>query len=196
MGSIAWDIIMSFLWIALSLSSLLPTPSLSSISPLLRHIDNNNQDGPHFRSFLFPSSLRSVNTHQIQTSPTTIEAQRTSLSPKNVLPSDLSSSSVPVIYNPGMSGPEISQPSFSVPEISHPRLSVHEVSQSSLSVPEISQPSLSVPKISHPSLSVQEISHSQSMENMKISESSQLSRNSLQPFTVELHPEEELVRSG
>merc|ERR1711970_152271 len=176
MGSIAWDIIMSFLWIALSLSSLLPTPSLSSISPLLRHIDNNNQDGPHFRSFLFPSSLRSVNTHQIQTSPTTIEAQRTSLSPKNVLPSDLSSSSVPVIYDPGMSGPEISQPSFSVPDISQPRLSV--------------------PEISHPSLSVQEISQSQSLENMEISESSQISRNSLQPFTVELHPEEELVRSG
>merc|ERR1711970_596026 len=129
MGSIAWDIIMSFLWIALSLSSLLPTPSLSSISPLLRHIDNNNQDGPHFRSFLFPSSLRHVNAHQFQTIPTS-ELQKTSYS--------------------SLSVPEISPSSLSVPEIPHSSLSVPEISHSSLSVPEIFHSSLGVPEISHP----------------------------------------------
>merc|ERR1711970_431756 len=121
MGSIAWDIIMSFLWIALSLSSLLPTPSLSSISPLLRHIDNNNQDGPHFRSFLFPSSPRHVNTPKVQTIPTS-ELQKISHS----------SLSVPEISHSSLVVPEISHPNLVVPEISHPNLS--EISHSSLSV--------------------------------------------------------------
>merc|ERR1712013_841135 len=134
MGSAGLDIIMSFLWIALSLSSLLLTPSLSSISPILRHIDNNNQEGPHFRSFLVPSSLRSVTTHQVQTIPTS-ELQKTSLSPKNVL-------------------------------------------------------------TSYPSLSVPGLSHTHSLENLEILENPQLTRNSLDTFTVELHPEEELARSG
>merc|ERR1712013_276904 len=154
MGSAGLDIIMSFLWIALSLSSLLLTPSLSSISPILRHIDNNNQEGPHFRSFLVPSSLRSVTTHQVQTIPSS-ELQKTSLSPKNILQS---------------------HPSLSVPEISHPNLSVSE--------------------ISHPGLSAPELSHTNSLENLEIIENPQLTRNSLETFTVELHPEEELARSG
>merc|ERR1719317_1026366 len=98
---------MSFLWIALSLSSLLLTPCLSSISPILRHIDNNNQEGPHFRSFLVPSSLRSLTTHQVQTIPTS-ELQKTSLSPKNVLTS-----------YPSLSVPEISHPGLSAPGLSH-----------------------------------------------------------------------------
>merc|ERR1712013_455856 len=144
MGSAGLDIIMSFLWIALSLSSLLLTPSLSSISPILRHIDNNNQEGPHFRSFLVPSSLRSVTTHQVQTIPTS-ELQKTSLSPKNVL---------------------------------------------------TSYPSLSVSEISHPSFSAPGLSHTHSLENLEILENPQLTRNSLDTFTVELHPEEELARSG
>merc|ERR1719317_1557203 len=114
---------MSFLWIALSLSSLLLTPCLSSISPILRHIDNNNQEGPHFRSFLVPSSLRSLTTHQVQTIPTS-ELQKTSLSPKNVL-------------------------------------------------------------TSYPSLSVPEISLTHSLENLEIIENPQLTRNSLETFTVE-----------
>merc|ERR1712013_22673 len=164
MGSAGLDIIMSFLWIALSLSSLLLTPSLSSISPILRHIDNNNQEGPHFRSFLVPSSLRSVTTHLVQTIPSS-ELQKTSLSPKNILQS---------------------HPSLSVPEISHPNLSVSEISHHDLYVSEISHPSLSAP----------ELSHTNSLENLEIIENPQLTRNSLETFTVELHPEEELARSG
>merc|ERR1712013_136924 len=174
MGSAGLDIIMSFLWIALSLSSLLLTPSLSSISPILRHIDNNNQEGPHFRSFLVPSSLRSVTTHQVQTIPSS-ELQKTSLSPKNILQS---------------------HPSLSVPEISHPDLSVSEISHHDLSVSEISHHDLYVSEISHPSLSAPELSHTNSLENLEIIENPQLTRNSLETFTVELHPEEELARSG
>merc|ERR1719369_1258741 len=169
---------MSFLWIALSLSlslsSLLPTPSLSSISPILRHIDNNNPDGPHFRSFLFPRSLRHVNTHKAQTIPTS-ELQKTSYSSLVV--------------------PEISHSSLVVPEISH--LNLSEIYHSSLSVPEVSQPILSVPEIPHPSSNVPEIPHSQSLDKLEILENSlEILENSLQTFTVELHPEEELVRSG
>merc|ERR1711970_776569 len=176
MGSIAWDIIMSFLWIALSLSSLLPTPSLSSISPILRHIDNNNQDGPHFRSFLFPSSLRHVNTHKVQTIPTS-ELQK--------------------ISHSSLSVPGISHSSLSVPEISLSSLSVPEISHSSLSVPKVSQPILSVAEIPHPSYNLPEIPHSQSLDKLEILENSlEKLENSLQTFTVELHPEEELVRSG
>merc|ERR1719244_936000 len=155
---------MSFHWIALSLSlsSLLPTPSLSSISPILRHIDNNNPDGPHFRSFLFPSSLRHVNTHKVTTIPT----------------SEL--------------------------QISHSSLSVPEISHSTLSVPKASQPIVSVPEIPHPSSNVPEIPHSQSLDKLEILENSleklenslEILEKSLQTFTVELHPEEELVRSG
>merc|ERR1711970_1528699 len=141
MGSIAWDIIMSFLWIALSLSSLLPTPSLSSISPLLRHIDNNNQDGPHFRSFLFPSSLRHVNTHKVQTIPTS-ELQKTSHSSLSV--PEISHSNLFEISHSSLSVPEISHSSLVVPEISHPNLS--EISSPTLSVPEISHSTLSVPQ--------------------------------------------------
>merc|ERR1719228_2137441 len=99
---------MSFLWIALSLSSLLPTPSLSSISPILRHIDNNNQEGPHFRSFLFPSSLRHVNTHKVRTIPTS-ELQKISHS----------TLSVPKVSQPILSVPEIPHPSSNVPQIPH-----------------------------------------------------------------------------
>merc|ERR1711970_1016781 len=191
MGSIAWDIIMSFLWIALSLSSLLPTPSLSSISPILRHIDNNNQDGPHFRSFLFPSSLRHVNTHKVQTIPTS-ELQKTSHS----------SLSVPEISHSSLVVPEISHPNLS--EISSPTLSVPEISHSTLSVPKVSQPILSAPEIPHQSSNVPEIPHSQSLDNLEILENNleklenslEILENSLQTFTVELHPEEELVRSG
>merc|ERR1712013_161847 len=164
MGSAGLDIIMSFLWISLSLSSLLLTPSLSSISPILRHIDNNNQEGPHFRSFLVPSSLRSVTTHQVQTIPSS-ELQKTSLSPKNILQS-------------------------------HPSLSVSEISHHDLSVSEISHHDLYVSEISHPSLSAPELSHTNSLENLEIIENPQLTRNSLETFTVELHPEEELARSG
>merc|ERR1712013_605493 len=174
MGSAGLDIIMSFLWISLSLSSLLLTPSLSSISPILRHIDNNNQEGPHFRSFLVPSSLRSVTTHLVQTIPSS-ELQKTSLSPKNILQS---------------------HPSLSVPEISHPDLSVSEISHHDLSVSEISHHDLYVSEISHPSLSAPELSHTNSLENLEIIENPQLTRNSLETFTVELHPEEELARSG
>merc|ERR1712013_391854 len=174
MGSAGLDIIMSFLWIALSLSSLLLTPSLSSISPILRHIDNNNQEGPHFRSFLVPSSLRSVTTHQVQTIPSS-ELQKTSLSPKNILQS---------------------HPSLSVPEISHHDLSVSEISHHDLSVSEISHHDLYVSEISHPSLSAPELSHTNSLENLEIIENPQLTRNSLETFTVELHPEEGLARSG
>merc|ERR1711892_740936 len=50
---------MSFLRIALF--SILAVPALSSINPILRAIDSNNKDGPHFRSFLFPNSYRAVN---------------------------------------------------------------------------------------------------------------------------------------
>merc|ERR1712123_474747 len=50
---------MSFLWIALF--SILAVPALSSVNPILRAIDSNNKDGPHFRSFLFPNSHRAVN---------------------------------------------------------------------------------------------------------------------------------------
>merc|ERR1711892_1621513 len=50
---------MSFLRIALF--SILAVPALSSINPILRAIDSNNKDGPHFRSFLFPNSHRAVN---------------------------------------------------------------------------------------------------------------------------------------
>jgi len=42
------------------LFSILAVPALSSINPILRAIDSNNKDGPHFRSFLFPSSHRAV----------------------------------------------------------------------------------------------------------------------------------------
>merc|ERR1712013_691776 len=184
MGSAGLDIIMSFLWIALSLSSLLLTPSLSSISPILRHIDNNNQEGPHFRSFLVPSSLRSVTTHLVQTIPSS-ELQKTSLSPKNILQS-----------HPSLSVPEISHPNLSVSVISHHDLSVSEISHHDLSVSEISHHDLYVSEISHPSLSAPELSHTNSLENLEIIENPQLTRNSLETFTVELHPEEELARSG
>merc|ERR1719209_246337 len=50
---------MSFLWIALCAS--LVVSSLSSITPILTNIDANNQEGPHFRSFLFPNILISSN---------------------------------------------------------------------------------------------------------------------------------------
>ena len=66
----------------------------------------------------------------------------------------------------------------------------------SLSVPEISHPDLSVSEISQPSFSAPQISHTHSLENLEILENPQLTRNSLETFTVELHPEEELARSG
>merc|ERR1711892_1483964 len=59
MGSTCLASTMSFLRIALF--SILAVPALSSINPILRAIDSNNKDGPHFRSFLFPNSHRAVN---------------------------------------------------------------------------------------------------------------------------------------
>jgi len=59
MGSTCLASTMSFLRIALF--SILAVPALSSINPILRAIDSNNKDGPHFRSFLFPTSPRAVN---------------------------------------------------------------------------------------------------------------------------------------
>merc|ERR1711892_1507319 len=59
MGSTCLASTMSFLRIALF--SILAVPALSSINPILRAIDSNNKDGPHFRSFLFPNSYRAVN---------------------------------------------------------------------------------------------------------------------------------------
>merc|ERR1712173_451856 len=84
MGSVGKDIKMSFLWIALSLS--LTGPVLSSINPILRHIDNNNPDGPHFRSFLFPNSralatphLAAVPTIETQKSPEVVSSRKINL---------------------------------------------------------------------------------------------------------------------
>merc|ERR1711892_209414 len=59
MGSTCLASTMSFLRIAFF--SIVAVPALSSINPILRAIDSNNKDGPHFRSFLFPSSPRAVN---------------------------------------------------------------------------------------------------------------------------------------
>ena len=73
-----------------------------------------------------------------------------------------------------------------------------ELQKTSLSPKNVltSYPSLSVSEISQPSFSAPEISHSDSLENMEILDNLQLTRNSLDTFIVELHPEEELVRSG
>eukprot|EP00091_Calanus_sinicus_P018863 TRINITY_DN4463_c0_g1_i1.p1 TRINITY_DN4463_c0_g1~~TRINITY_DN4463_c0_g1_i1.p1 ORF type:complete len:157 (-),score=13.93 TRINITY_DN4463_c0_g1_i1:36-482(-) len=60
MGSTCKTATMSFPRIALF--SLLVVPALASIVPILRNIDANNPSGPHFRSFLIPSSLRTLDS--------------------------------------------------------------------------------------------------------------------------------------
>merc|ERR1712106_506672 len=72
MGSTCLASTMSFLRIALF--SILAVPALSSINPILRAIDSNNKDGPHFRSFLFPNSHRAVNARLATPSFVTLNA--------------------------------------------------------------------------------------------------------------------------
>merc|ERR1711874_202299 len=158
MGSTYWTSTMSFPWIALF--SVLCVPTLSSVSPILRHIDATNPSGPHFRSFLFPSSLRTPDT---------------------------ASSTHPL-------------PSFNKLEEFRQALPKLEIQNAAVPPEVISRrkpvfTAFASLKEPHEGL-VNAKSTVQKQENLGVLENLQITRNSLETFRVELHPEEELVRSG
>merc|ERR1711892_100194 len=236
MGSTCLASTMSFLRIALF--SILAVPALSSINPILRAIDRNNKDGPHFRSFLFPNSHRAVNTRLatpslpslvslnavdiggIQNLPVISKIQNLPRPAQTPFTSFNSAATVEIKKVPALTG-SLTQASFkslntvatgrnkNVPLALDDEVSSNVQIPSSKSFTSLNEPQQLVASahIKETPLLSETMSTRTSVQrpptpltgnNQKLEylENLQLNGNSLEDFKVELHPEEELVRSG
>merc|ERR1711892_426532 len=225
---------MSFLRIALF--SILAVPALSSINPILRAIDSNNKDGPHFRSFLFPNSHRAVNarlatpslpsfvslnavaTSGIQNLPVMSKIQNIPRPAQTPFTSFNSAATVGIKKVPALTGSSTSFKSLKAVATGGKKYVTFvlddEVS-SNVQIPSVKsftrlnepQQLVASAQIKETPLLSETITTRTSVQrpptpltgnNQKLEylENFQLNGNSLEDFKVELHPEEELVRSG
>merc|ERR1711892_690764 len=234
MGSTCLASTMSFLRIALF--SILAVPALSSINPILRAIDSNNKDGPHFRSFLFPNSHRAVNarlatpsltsfvslnavaTRGIQNLPVISEIQNIPRPAQIPFTSFNSAATVGIKKVPALTGSSTSFKSLKAVAAGGKKYVTlvldNEVSNN-VQIPSVKsftrlnepQQLVASAQINETPLLSETITTRTSVQrpptpltgnNQKLEylENFQLNGNSLEDFKVELHPEEELVRSG
>merc|ERR1711892_1464894 len=233
MGSTCLASTMSFLRIALF--SILAVPALSSINPILRAIDSNNKDGPHFRSFLFPNSHRAVNARLatpsfvslnavdiggIQNLPMISKIQKIARPAQIPFTNFNSAATFGMKKVPALTG-SFTETSFkSLNTVAtggnkNVQLILDDEVSSNVQIPSVkSFTSLNEPhqlvasahiketpllsETMSTRTSVQRPSTPLTGNNQKNEylENLQLNGNSLEDFKVELHPEEELVRSG
>merc|ERR1712106_1086321 len=231
MGSTCLASTMSFLRIALF--SILAVPALSSINPILRAIDSNNKDGPHFRSFLFPNSHRAVNARLatpsfvslnavggIQNLPVISKIQNIARPAQIPFTSFNSAATFEMKKVPALTG-SLTETSFkglntvatggnkNVPLVLDDEVSSNVQIPSVKSFTSLNEPHQLVAsahieetpllsEIMSTRISVQRPSTPLTGNNQRNEylENLQLNGNSLEDFKVELHPEEELVRSG
>merc|ERR1711892_1532263 len=225
---------MSFLRIALF--SILAVPALSSINPILRAIDSNNKDGPHFRSFLFPNSHRAVNarlatpslpsfvslnavaTSGIQNLPVISKIQNIARPAQSPFTSFNSAATVGIKKVPAFTGSSTSFKSLKAVATGGKKyvtLVLDDEVSSNVQIPSVKsftrlnepQQLVASAQIKETPLLSETITTKTSVQrpptpltgnNQKLEylENFQLNGNSLEDFKVELHPEEELVRSG
>merc|ERR1711892_170913 len=234
MGSTCLASTMSFLRIALF--SILAVPALSSINPILRAIDSNNKDGPHFRSFLFPNSHRAVNarlatpslpsfvslnavaTSGIQNLPVMSKIQNIPRPAQTPFTSFNSAATVGIKKVPALTGSSTSFKSLKAVATGGKKyvtLVLDDEVSSNVQIPSVKsftrlnepQQLVASAQIKETPLLSETITTRTSVQrpptpltgnNQKLEylENFQLNGNSLEDFKVELHPEEELVRSG
>merc|ERR1711892_1278703 len=234
MGSTCLASTMSFLRIALF--SILAVPALSSINPILRAIDSNNKDSPHFRSFLFPNSHRAVNarlatpslpsfvslnavaTSGIQNLPVISKIQNIARPAKSPFTSFNSAATVGIKKVPAFTGSSTSFKSLKAVATGGKKyvtLVLDDEVSSNVQIPSVKsftrlnepQQLVASAQIKETPLLSETITTRTSVQrpptpltgnNQKLEylENFQLNGNSLEDFKVELHPEEELVRSG